>query len=294
MAQVDAIVGGVTYSLSDGTLCYRVGQDGLGHAPVHRLRTRGPQQHGSTDRGFLLDPRLFRLMFDVPGDDSGDVYDRRTSLIRILGAQEDPVKLRFILDNGDQRIIEADLVDDLAYPTAARRGYLERAVVSMSAADPSFYDPAWVTVTFGLSQEGAWEIPWVIPWPIGEGEIGQTAVIAYTGNWISFPVITVTGPVTDLRIENLTTGDVLDFTGSTIATGEVWTIDTRYGAKTVVDTLGVSQISALTDEDDLATFHLAAAIDGSGSRDNEIGVTGSGVTSATLIELVYFLRYKGI
>ncbi len=294
MTRLDAIVGGVSYRLDEGTVCYWVGQDGLGMAPAHRLRTRGPQQHGETDRGFLLDPRLFRLMFDVPGDDAGDVYDRRAALIRILGPQEAPVTLRWVLENGEQRAIDADWVGDLSFPTASRLGFMERAVVSMSAAEPSFYDPTELSTTFGLGQEGAWEVPWAMPWPIGVGEIGESEVIVYTGSWISFPVVTVTGPITDLRIENLTTGDVLDFAGATIGTGEVWTIDTRYGAKTIVDAGGVNQISSLTDEDDLATFHLAAAIDGSGSRDNEIEVTGDNVTSVTAINLAYFLRYKGI
>lgn len=294
MARLDAFVGGVQYCLSDGTLCYWVGQDGLGMAPAHRLRERGPQQHGETDRGFLLDPRRFRLMFDVPGNDSGDVYDKRTDLIEILGPQQQPVTLRWMLNNGVTRSLDADYVDDLNYPTASRHGYLERAVVSMSAADPSFYDPELVSVLFGLAAGGAWEVPWEVPWPIGEADIDQTVAVAYAGNWESFPTFYVTGPITDLRIESLTTGDALDFAGTTIAAGDVWTIDCRYGFKTVTDAAGGNQIGALTDDDDLATFRLANAVDGSGSRVNAIRVTGSGATAATEILMTYYRRYKGI
>lgn len=294
MANLDAIVGGVTYSLSDGTLCYWVGQDGLGMAPVHRLRERGPNQHGETDRGFRLDPRRLRLFFDVMGEDSGDVYDKRTELLRILGPQDDPVTLRWRLDNGDVRSLNADCVGDLSFPTTNRRGYLERAVVQMSAAEPSFYDPTLVSVSFSLVVAGAWAIPWAIPWPIGAGTLDDTQDIVYTGSWRSYPIIYVTGPLTDARIENLTTGDVLDFNGATIAAGDVYTIDCRYGYKTVVDSAGDNKIGDLTDDDDLATFHIAAPMDGSASRTNTLQVTGTNATALTSVLVQYYRRYTGI
>lgn len=293
MFAVDVIVGGETYSLKGGDLCYFVGQDGLGMSPLHRLSERGPQQHGESDNGFRLDPRIFRLFLDVPGESAQDIYDRRDDLLRILAPQNSPT-VRFTLDNGDVRSIDAHVVGDLTFPSASRHGFLERAAVTMKAPDPTLYDPSVQGADFALSIGGAWAIPWEIPWEIGEGALDTTEDIAYTGSFDSYPVITVIGPITDLLIENLTTGDQLSFSGVTIAAADAYIIDCRYGYKTVEDNAGTNKIADLADPDDLATFRLVAPVDGSSSRTNQIHVTGSGMTGATNITLSYYLRYVGI
>jgi hypothetical protein len=64
------------------------------------------------------------------------------------------------------------------------------------------------------------------------------------------------GPITSPVITNAITGDKLDFTGTTIVGGASYTIDCRYGQKTVVDSAGANQISKLTSDSDLSTFCL--------------------------------------
>lgn len=291
---LDAIVGGITYSLSDGTLCNYVGQDGLGMAPTHRMRERGPQQAGVTDLGYLLDERYFRVFLDVHGTSAADICNRRNTLLRILQGAADPVTLRFLRSNGDYRSIDADYIDGLSFSSAARIGFVERAAVLMAAADPTFYDPAMVGVDFALAPGGAWAIPWVIPWPIGAAAIDDIQAIVYSGSAPSHPIIYIGGPITNPVIENETTGERLDFTGYSIVVGDTYTIDCRYGYKTVTDNAGNSKIAELTEDSDLSTFHLAAAVDGTDSLTNTIRVTGINVTAVTNITMTYYQRYVGI
>ena len=41
--------------------------DGFGMPPSHRLTERGPLQHGETDLGYLLDPRLIQIAVKLAG-----------------------------------------------------------------------------------------------------------------------------------------------------------------------------------------------------------------------------------
>jgi hypothetical protein len=114
--------------------------------------------------------------------------------------------------------------------------------------------------------------------------------IAYAGTFPEYPIITVEGPITDPVITNETTGEVLDFTGITIAAGTVYTIDLRYGYKTVVNQAGTNKIADLTAASDLATWHLEIAPIASGGN-NIITASGTATTGDTVITLTYYKRY---
>ena len=133
------------------------------------------------------------------------------------------------------------------------------------------------------------EVPLEIPHPVGASTIDITQNVNYTGTWHSFPhKIRITGPITNPIVTNLTTDEVLDFTGITIAAGDYYDLDLRYGYKTVVDDDGVSVLDELTAASDLAAWHLKA------ETINSIQVEGTAVTVATKVEISYFTRYLGI
>lgn len=94
---------------------------------------------------------------------------------------------------------------------------------------------------------------------IGTATTGHAAAIVYAGDVDEYPLIYLYGYMSDPVITNATTGDVLDFTGGTIATADVWTIDLRYGRKSVTNFAGSSQLPYLSDASDLSTFALVAA-----------------------------------
>lgn len=81
-------------------------------------------------------------------------------------------------------------------------------------------------------------------------------VIVNVGNADAFPVIQLQGEMQDPIITNVTTGEVLDFTGYDVPALTYNYINTAYGQKTVKGGDGTSLIDKLTSASDLATFHL--------------------------------------
>lgn len=60
-----------------------------------------------------------------------------------------------------------------------------------------------------------------------------------------YPVWTLTGPATDVIISNLTTDLDINLTGITLGAGDVLTIDTRPGRKTITDQTGANRFADL-------------------------------------------------
>lgn len=282
---LDVIRNSTTYSLDDGTLCYLKGYDGLGMSPLRRLVEQGPLQHGATDRGFRLQPRTIVLALKIVADSLEDLYDKRSQLLTIF-APSDTVNLQLRWTIGAVvRQIDCHCTELLyANPT----GFAQRIAVSLLCPDPTFYNPTGEGATFVLGGGGtALTIPLAVPMVVGASTLDATVVVEHDGNWDSAPIVRITGPITDPVLTNETTGEVLDFTGTTIAAGDWYEVDTRYGEKTVVDSAGANVIADLTDDSDLATFHLQTGT-------NSLNVTGTAATEATSVSVVYYERFLGV
>jgi hypothetical protein len=292
MPILDVTVGGVTTILSDGAPFAVLSADG-GMADVARITERGPLQQGDSDIDFRLQPTLSTLGLIAYASDIGAHFDVRARLLEIFRPSRTPLVLRWTLENGAVRQLDCHVAGRLAFNSIDMRGFTQRCAVPLRAADPTLYDPAQVAVTYGVGGGGdSWTIPWAVPWGIGAATVDQTRTIVYAGSWRTFPVITITGPITNPVITNLTTGDKLDFTGITIAAANTYTIDLAYGRKTITNQLGANKIADLTNDSDLATFALEANPEAPGGV-NSIRVTGTGATSATEIYLQYYPRYVG-
>lgn len=117
----------------------------------------------------------------------------------------------------------------------------------------------------------------------------HTSSIAYAGDVDSYPVITITGPLANPVITNITTGDVLDFTGGTVGTAEIWIIDTRYGRKSALS--GTTSVASYLSEDsDLSTFRLVPDPLATGGT-NTIAVESTNAGTASSVVISYYNRY---
>lgn len=294
MTTLEAIVNNTTYNLSLGEPFALIDSDD-GMAPVQRITTQGPQQHGDTDIDFRLDALSWPLGLLMYASSIAEHYTNRKLALRIFRPSRVPIQMRWTLDNGDVRQIDCHVNGKMTFGSRERRGFAQRFVVPLRAANPTFYDPDRKFVSFGIAVSGS-----VFGFPIGfaisfgeASSIDTTKTIAYAGSWREYPVIEIAGPLTNPVITNLSTGDVLDLTGTTVALGDTYTIDCRPGYKSVKDAAGVNRIAALSDTSDLASFSLEADPDVSGGL-NDIRVTGTSATSATQIYLRYYERYLGI
>lgn len=287
---LEIIRGATTLDISDEISFIHEANDGFGMPPLHRLTERGPLQHGITDRGYRLDPRVIQLVIPLLAD-WDDHFTRRAELLDVLNPVYDQaLTLRFTLPDGSIRQIGCHASGGPVYATADQiaGGSNMRAGFTLICPDPAWVDPTPRAVTFGQTGGGtAWEIPWPIPWTLGGSTLGDTYSLDYPGTWLAYPRIRITGPVTNPVITNLTTGDKLDFTGYSIATGHYYEIDLRYGYKTVLLDGITNKISELSSDSDLATW---AIIPGP----NSIQAAGSSIDGNSRIDISYQDTYIGV
>jgi hypothetical protein len=291
---IDLIIAGTSYSLTDGTYCYVQDYDGWGEAPLHRLEERGPQQHGVSDVGYRLDPRVGSLVLWVQGISASDMWAKRAAVLSLVRPTTAIKRLRWTLDNGSVRQFDVHSLGQMSMGQREQQGMSFASGLMLRAPDPTCYDPTACAVTFALGGGGtAFTVPTDVPTQVGASTINASASVTYTGTWRTYPVLRITGPITDCTITNASTDETLDFDGTTIEDGDYYEIDLRYGNKTVVDAAGTNKVADLTSDSDLATWHLAddqEVTDGL----NAITVTGTGVTGATRVTMTYFVRYTGI
>lgn len=291
--KVGLISRGVEYDLSDGEAYRMLDIDGIAHAATSRLTERGPMQHGETDLGYRLQPRRILLALLARGGDEAAWLARREELMRILRASDRALALR--LRSGDVvRQIDCYLTGEMSM--AQEGGVMprwQRVGLQLYCPDPTWYDPAPVTLEYsGGGGEGTM-VPTPVPTFVGASDLDQTQVVHYAGTWESYPVIRIVGPIEDARIENTSTGEALDFAGTTIAAGHYYEIDCRYGRKSVTDDTGANRIADLAADSNLATFHIGAHPDVLNGI-NAIRASGLGVSSATRVRLTYYTRYVGV
>lgn len=293
--QYSYITGGVTYNLNgDNTLTVPLlgsqtytfsylGDQGFGLAPLHRITTRGPLQHGDSDIDFRLDPRILQIPLVVKNDSAllpkTSHYGIRNALLQIFNpTTPGTLRVRYATWTGSlgtdspvNFLIDVKVLGGLSFdvdPTS----YHVRTVVQLRAEDPTWY------------AGNATGNPTIATYL--NANINGTQAITADGNWPTFPVIRVNGPITNPSITNSTTGEVIAIT-ATIGSGAYFDIDLSYGAKTVYDNLGANRISTVSAASDLATWSLMPG-------SNTIAVTGSSVGASNNVTFTYYNRYTGI
>jgi hypothetical protein len=266
--------------------------EGFGFPPINRIREQGPLQHGETDRGYRLQKRQIQCTLMLRAADWASHFARRQELVEYLNPASDlPVILRFTQPDGATvRQIDGYCTEGPQFGKKDARMYqMQRAGFRLSCPDPAWYDPERKSVrAMGSGGGTSFKFPMAVPWTFGGLDVDSAIAVDYQGTWQEYPEIVITGPLSDARIENLETGEVLDFDGDTIDEGDFYTIDLRYAYKTVLDSSGANQIAKLTPASDLATWHLQPG------GANSIAFSGTSAGVATSVILRWYNRYLGI
>jgi hypothetical protein len=298
---VDLIVGATTYPMYGRNPYSYISITGLGLPPVRRIKERGPQQNGSTDVGFLLDERLLNMALMI-GDGNmslSQVATYRRQLAHILKPLDStPIQVRVTSTDGLIRQIDANVIGITDFPNndQSRIGASQIVIVQFEAADPIPYDPTLNNITFDNTAFSAGSsIPLAVPLTLViPSAINSVVTVPYAGDWETFPFIYLIGPMNSPIITNETTGDLLDFTGTNLTGSDVWTIDLRYGKKSIADQNGTSKIAALTDASNLVSWSLKADPDAAGGQnDIRVNISG-GVTSATRARIEYHNKFPSL
>ena len=279
-----------------------ISQTGWGTPPIQYITQRGPFQHGVTVKDFFLQPRVIQLLIRQAFCDRDAWWDGRAALLNEIRPNRQtistavvPGRLQRCLPDGTLRAIEVFISDGPRFEQRVVNTWDEWAfqeVLRFIAHDPVIFDPTRNDVNFAIGLDSELVFPITFPIEFGVGEIDDTLSINYVGTWESLPIIVITGPIEQPQIDNLTTGEKLEFSID-IDPAQVVTIDLSYGSKTVLDQDGNNLIGGLTADSDLATFHIAPDPEAPLGV-NQMRLQGTHGTGTTDIEIRYFDRYFGI
>ncbi|KKL86887.1 hypothetical protein LCGC14_1940250, partial [marine sediment metagenome] len=274
---------------------------GLGTPPIEYITQRSPFQDGVTVKDFFLRPRVIQLHIRQAFCDRNAWWAGRAALLNEIRPNRQtapavpvPGTLRITETDGTQRDLSVFITEGPRFEPRVSGEWDEWAFMEalrFTAHDPVAFDPTQVTATFTITLGASLVFPITFPITFGSGALDDTLVVTYLGTWLSFPVITIVGPIEQPRIDNVTTGEKIEFSID-IAPGRTITINLTEGNKTVVDDLGTNLIGAVTPDSNLATFHIAPDPEAAGGL-NTMRLRGANPTGATAVSLAYFDRYFG-
>lgn len=275
---------------------------GWGTPPIEYITQRGPFQHGVTPKDFFLRPRVIQMLIRHNFRDRDAWWDGRAAILNEIRPNRQasatavvPGTLRMVTTDGSVFDLNVFIQEGPRFEPRQSSQWDEwsfQEVLRFVAHDPIAFTPTPIEFLFTIVLDSDLVFPITFPITFGSGEVDLTPNINYTGTWLSFPVIVITGPLEDVRIDNVTTSEKLELSAN-VAAGRVVTIDTTEGVKTVTDDLGNNLLGILTSDSDLATFHIAPDPEAPLGV-NAMRLRGKHPTHETSVEIRYFTRWFGI
>ena len=237
MAQTWSVIrGDIETQISGGTLSYRVAATNIGAPPKRTIATRGVFQNGQSFYGFRYSKRILSLVFFADAASLALADAMRDDIYELWrGIEGETVTLKVVRDDGSVRLIDGEVVNVVDFPDAVgdRYGGSQRFAIQLECHNPFWRGQSLVVKNI---------------------TVNGTTNITYDGQYPTEPIINIVGPITNPVLTQVVTGKKLDFTGTTIAAGDNYLIDTRYGYKTVLDGNLISRVANLTSDSNLADF----------------------------------------
>ena len=275
--------------------------DNLGMSPIRYITQRGPFQHGETLLDFFLEPRLIQLRHRRLAHSRNGLWDNRDDMLDFLRPNRQAANslvhgvLRKVLPDGRRRDLSVLVQQGPEFGNSPGNWdeWATEDVIRFIAHDPTFFDPTEVSESFGFSSFDELQFPITFPISFFSSTLDETSDFDYSGTWLTYPTITILGPISGIIITNTSIDKKIELDYS-ISAGETVIINTAYGNKTIVNGDGTNLIGTLTTDSDLDTFHIApdpVAANGV----NTIRVQGTQANpDVTSIVFSYYTRYIGI
>lgn len=302
---------GHTYDFHVKGLRHLMTEEGFGMPPITYLTTAGPVQHGETVHDWFLNPRIIQLMISNSSNSRQEYTRARAALLDAIRPNRQTMDhhrelgvLRKRLSDGSLRDLKVMIESGPGFgPRDLTRWdeYRFQEILRFIAHDPILFNPlqqcrSFLAVAGSPGSGGGSQLIFPATFPIlfgigtgsGGGGGGLSGVLQYNGTWEEYPQIVIHGPVTGIVIENQSTGERLAIEDE-ILEGETVTFDLTYAIKTVTHSDGSNWLGMLSDDSDLATFHLTTINNGA----NVIIISGSGTNAAMFVEFFYYERFIG-
>jgi len=278
----------------NGITIYLTGAINWGIAPVTRITQRGPFQDGDTDIDYRLNPRIINLPIVIPCSSYDTYADARVLINRLFAPGNDTSTLRQKIEIGrlyalDQSIdvkISGAVMDST--PTDSNL----RAVIQLRADDPTWYKSTQDVAQLTQTQFGT-PTPYPKPYPVpyGAASVNNILAIGYSGSVVAYPILQCIGPLTNLVIAD-GSGRIISFT-DTIPALNTWTVDLRYGRKTITDQNGVNKFSSLSITSDIVNFGIYPdPVFTAGVQTFSVSATAT--TNDSIVNMFWYERYVGI
>jgi hypothetical protein len=278
IVSTDGVVHDLTWQV-DRQIFVPKGTKGLGSADVELILEKLPFSPGSKLRYIRTSPKEINLPLVVSKPTlieamiaaenvrswfyTGDERNSSPAFLRIKRPQDDVTRQIAVYYNGG-------LGGDLEEGSPTFIPY----VIQLVAPDPTWTDMEPTELLYD------------------DTDVGNVLVITNPGDYDAYPVWTIGGPITNVKINNLTTNKFIEFTTGSLVVplGEFIIIDTRPPTERtllpVTDQDGISLYNLLTSSSSLETWFSPGA--------NQIQITASGTSASTTIALSYLPRYRGV
>lgn len=266
--------------VTDDGYILKQGVTGLGIAPVEHELSSIPSGHGALLRHTRLTERELFFPVFVYGDSYEQVDKRRDALFSLLDPVKGPVRVsvQSRTRNSDVRWVDAVYSEGLDgdYGTDFR-GYYQHIGLTLKAPS-AFWSSDPVSRLFQLDPG---KKPFIsesspfFPVILYSSSIAGRFEIQVKGDKPVYPIFTVTGPGTDLKIE--AGGKKIHFTGD-IAAGRRITFDTAAGDVYDKDNTNGELWDRVSLDTDFFQLQPGA---------NDVTVSFTGATEHSLLELTY-------
>lgn len=207
-------------------------------------------------------PREFGVVFDVVAAGEANTRTAIREMVKKLNPKRGAVRIRVTSPVGDQREIVcrysggAGLVEKVGDDSGPD---WQQFPVTFLAHDPYWYDVSPIEQTFTITAAAPNFFP-ILPIHLAASELAVDSSVDNTGDVKAWPVWTVNGPGSGIKLSNLSTGKYVWLSSLALAAGQTLVVDTRPGAKTVVVDGTTNVYSSLSVDSSLWEFETGVNI----------------------------------
>lgn len=266
---------------------------------IEYLTRRGYKQDGATVVDLTLTTRPISITFHRnPECTRKNYWIARAALIDLFRpnrGNNGAVTYTLREAGGTKRSLTIYPTPGFTFPPTAPTdaGWQIDEPVSFIAYDPVWFDPTQQSCTGTGVAANQLVFPITFPIVFSPDGTTYTCNITYTGNWVSYPTIVLTGPYTSAIVQNVTTGFSFGLV-LPIGIGQTRTIVTTPGALSITDQAGADQWGDLSPNSDLVDFNIRPSPMVTGGI-NQIVVTLVGGTLGVSSGVIrYYNKYVGI
>jgi len=254
------------------------------------VEERFPELYGTYIKSLNVEPRTLTIPLKLVGTTLTDLKEKQENLLVALNPILGQGVLKFQYGS-TIRYLDCYYAGGLEGNDSLEMGSITwwKSVVRFYAPTPYFYsDTLETSYTLDAGAGDPFLGDPFFPMSIQESNVLGTSDIDNTGQILSWPIFTLTGPGSSIELVNETSGESLILSGSgglTLSGGEEVVINTHPGEKTVTKSSnGANYFKYLSIGS--IFWSLAPGV-------NEISIEVSGSTSQTEILLAYESRYIG-